>query len=56
MSKNKTMSLTFSKQIKEKYVWRNNLPLNIIKLATMDHIEWTAVDNADIAMTTTATM
>lgn len=42
MSKNKTMSLTFSKQIKEKYVWRNNLPLNIIKLATMDHMEWTA--------------
>lgn len=56
MSKNKTRSLTLSKQIKEKCVWMNNLPLNIIKLATMDHMEWTAVNIADIAMTTTATM
>lgn len=45
MSKTKTRSLTFSKQIKKKYVLRNDLPLNIIKLATMDHMEWTAVNN-----------
>lgn len=30
--------------------------MNIIKLATMDHMEWTAVNIAGIAMTTTATM
>lgn len=30
--------------------------MNIIKVATMDHMEWTAVNIADIAMTTTATM
>lgn len=35
-----------SNQFKE-ICFKNDKPLNIIKLATLDHIEWTAVNNAN---------
>lgn len=50
-----TLTLSLSNQFKE-ICFKNDKPLNIIKLATLDHIEWTAVNNADTVVRTTATI
>lgn len=50
-----TWTLSLSNQFKE-ICFKNDKPLNIIKLATLDHIEWTAVNNADTVVRTTATI
>lgn len=50
-----TWTLSLSNQFKE-ICFKNDKPLNKIKLATLDHIEWTAVKNADTVVRTTATI
>lgn len=50
-----TLTLSLSNQFKE-ICLKNDKPLNIIKLAILVHIEWTAVNNADTVVRTTATI